>query len=173
MIGLVIVSMASYAEIYKWTDSQGNVHFSDKAHEGAEKIKIPDAPSYSSPSSNPAMEEPKSQLQDNADASHEYKKIAISQPENEATIRNNQGYVAVAVQIEPDLIEGDELQLLFDGAPIGEPQKGLLFQINGIYRGSHRIAVQVQDEDGNVLLTSEPITIYMHRPRINMGKGAP
>ncbi|KGP63466.1 hypothetical protein EP47_05615 [Legionella norrlandica] len=166
---LMMIICCSHAQIYKWTDSQGVVHFSDKPHEGAEKVKIPETQTYTPPENGSGgSSEPKEVKKEEEE---KYTRLEIIQPQNEATIRNNQGYVVVAVQIEPDLSSGDNLQLIFDGAPLGDPQPNLLFQLNGIYRGSHTIAVQVLNANGEVVKTSESITIYMHRPRVGMVKG--
>jgi hypothetical protein len=169
LIMLTIISVA-YAQVYKWTDSQGLVHFSDTPHDGAEKIKIPDAQTFSPPTI------PKVKLPDEDDQGkhtakdHTYKKVAITQPLNEATIRNNDGYLVVTVELDPRLAEGDKVQLLFDGSPLGDPQTNLVFQLNGIYRGAHTITVEVLDSNGSVLNTSDPVTIFMQRPRVGMGK---
>ncbi|EHL32339.1 DUF4124 domain-containing protein [Legionella drancourtii] len=167
-LSLMMVICISYADIYKWVDSQGNVHFSDTPHPGAEKLNIPDAQTYSPPV--PQSTEPEKLTPANPDAyKPTYTKVAITQPDNEATIRNNQGSIAVTAEIEPDLFPGDKVQLIFDGSPLGEPQTNLLFQLSGIYRGSHTIAVQVIDADGGAVETSEPITVFMFRPRVGMG----
>jgi hypothetical protein len=47
---LMSIVCVSYAQIYKWTDSQGVIHFSDTPHDGAQKLNIPDAQTYSPPS---------------------------------------------------------------------------------------------------------------------------
>lgn len=165
---LLMIVCVSNADVYKWIDSQGNVHFSDTPHPGAKKMDIPDAQGYSTPQPNaetpPQSEEKKSDTSE----SQTYTRLSIVQPENKATIRNNQGYLVVSVELDPELKPGDKLQILFDGALIGEPQTALLFQLNGIFRGSHTIAVQAIDAKGNVLITSEPITIFMHRPRVGI-----
>ncbi len=167
-LSLMMVICISYADIYKWVDSQGNVHFSDTPHPGAEKLNIPDAQTYSPPV--PQSTEPEQLTPTNSDTHKPtYTKIAITQPDNEATIRNNQGAIAVTAEVDPDLLPGDKVQLIFDGSPLGEPQTNLLFQLSGIYRGSHTIAVQVIDADGVAVETSEPITVFMFRPRVGMG----
>lgn len=169
---MTVYICAAHAQIYKWIDAQGNVHFSDVPHEGAEKVKINESQTYSPP--KPINNNLSSTGDQQKEAKpRSYTKLVISQPENEATIRNNQGYLVVAVEIEPDLTPGDNLQLLYDGAPIGEPQPNPSFQLNGVYRGSHTIAVQVLDPSGQVLNTSDSITFFMHRPRVGMGGGGP
>ncbi|KTD34178.1 hypothetical protein Lmor_1575 [Legionella moravica] len=171
-VSCMVLICASYAQIYKWTDSQGVVHFSDRPHPGSEQLKIPDTQSYTPPV-KPSGGDTQNQDKNDTTTSeeHKYTKIGIIQPLNEATIRNNQGYVVVAVELEPTLAQGDSVQIIFDGAPMGEPQQNLLFQLNGIYRGKHTLAVQVINSEGEVLLTSDTITIFMHRPRVGMVQG--
>ena len=169
---MIAVISVSNAQIYKWTDSQGLVHFSDTPHDGAEKLKIPEAQTFSAPTI-PKVKLPEDEDDNKLSAKdHSYKKVAITQPLNEATIWNNNGSALVQVELDPSLAKGDKVQLLFDGSPLGEPQDNLLFQLNGVYRGAHTLAVQVLDENGAVLITSDTITFFMQRARVGMGAPA-
>ena len=168
IFSLMMIICASHAQIYQWTDSQGTVHFSDSPHVGSTTVKIPDSQTFSGATSS---ESAKNAAEAKASGKNQrYQKLVITQPDDHATIRNNQGYIVVAVQLEPNLLTGDNLQLVFDGSPLGDPQANPLFQLNGIYRGSHTIAVQALDANGNPTMTSQTITVYMQRPRVGMGK---
>ena len=90
------------------------------------------------------------------------------QPEDQATIRNNQGYLPIIVQTEPELKAGDKVQVIFDGAPLGEPQATTVFALRDITRGSHTLAVKVMNAEGKELNTSESITVFIQRPRVGM-----
>lgn len=162
---LLLAASVAQGQIYKWTDEQGNVHFSDKPHKGAEKIELPQVQTYSPP----PLPEP-IQVAEEADEGEEraYETVKITQPENQATLRDNQGLVHVAVALSPDLKPGDRIQLIYDGEKLGPPQKTPNFILNNVLRGAHSIAVQIEDSEGQVLATSEPVTIYMHRPRVGM-----
>ena len=165
---LLGVICASNAQIYKWTDNQGNVHFTDTPREGSVKVDLPDVQSFSAPTTAPETKvesPPESRVEK---TEHVYTEVSITQPLNQATIRNNQGGIEISAKVKPDLMQGDLGQLLFDGVALGKPQPSLLFILNGINRGSHTLAVQILDEQGNVLNTSDSITVYMHRPRVNM-----
>lgn len=168
VVFLSLITCASYAQVYKWTDSQGIVHFSDTPHSGAETIDNLDIQGYSTPppqsSTIPAIENEK------AAKNKIYTQVAILQPQDQATIRNNQGYVVVAAEVLPKLFPGHKMQVVFDGKAQGTPQEGLMFQLNGIYRGSHTIAVQIVDAEGEVIKTSPSVVIYMQRPRVGMVK---
>ncbi len=151
-------------QIYKWTDSSGTVHFTDKPRPGAEKVDLPAVQTFSSPPVEPVATPEPLQLVDEAT---DYK-IEIVEPKNQATIRNNQGYISVMLQITPELKESDKVQILFDGSPLGEPQANTVFALKDVNRGAHSIAAQIVGGAGKVLDTSEAITVYMHRPRVGM-----
>ena len=170
VLTVVLMSMicVSYAQVYKWTDSQGVIHFSDSPHDGAQKVKIPDDQIFSPPS--PKQDLPPQDEDQVGEKKQKYTTIAIVQPLNESTIRNNDGSVSVSVQLEPSLSPGDKVQLIFDGSPLGEPQPNIHFELAGIYRGSHTITVEVVNANGGVIITSDSITIYMQRPRVGMAQ---
>lgn len=169
LLVFLVTICAAQAQIYKWTDSKGDVHFSDVPHPGAEKIEIPEAQTYAPPTPKSEMV-PTPSPKKTASDEQKYSKIEIVQPHNLETFRSSQGYIMVAVQLEPPLQKGDKLQLQFDRSPLGEPQVSPVFQLSGIYRGSHTISVQVLDASGNVLDESDSITVYMQNPRTGMGR---
>ena len=154
-------------QIYKWTDSNGNIHFSDKPHEGAEEIALPKVQTFSAPKiSEPANASVPTPISDD----ETYKSINIIQPEDQSTLRNTQGYVSILLNIKPTLKEGDRVQIVLDGAPVGEPQPATVFALQDIKRGSHTLSAQLVDKQGHIIKTSTPITIFMMPPRVGMGK---
>lgn len=163
----VSLAFVSRAQIYKWTDNQGNVHFSDQPQKGAEKVELPQIQTFSPPPVPDSSQSGNNQVDDD-DATVEYESFAIIQPTNEATIRNNQGYVNVSVQIEPQLQEGDQLQLVYDGQDLGKPQVNPSFSLNEVERGEHTVAVKIINASGKVIGTTDSVTFYMHRPRVGM-----
>lgn len=172
IISSMIIICAANAQVFTWTDSQGVVHFSDSPHPGAEKLTIPDTQTFSPPTSTPKNQIVPRNQSDSEEKEVQYTKIVITQPLNQSTIRNNQGYVAVALEIDPPKLgNGDKLQMIFDGSPLGAPQTSSNFELKGIDRGSHTIAVQIVNEDGKEILTSDSITIFMQRPRVGMVHG--
>jgi len=161
---------ADPAQIYKWTDSSGNVHFSDKPHEGAEQIELPKVQTYSSPKATPPAAPSDEVVNEEGGV---YESLTIVQPEEQATIRNPQGYLSIVLDVKPTLRKGDKLQIIFDGIPLGMPQEATTFALQNIKRGSHTIVAQVVDNQGTVLNTSQQVNINMMPPRVGMvpGKG--
>lgn len=170
IVSLALITCASFAQVYKWTDTQGVVHFSDTPHPGAESIDNIKTQDYSTPASNQQQSTVPTIKKQVVKPQEEYTKLAITQPSDQETIRNNQGYVVVTTVVEPKLFRGNTIQIIFDGKPQGAPQTSLMFQLNNIYRGTHTIAVQILNEQGEVLQTSSEVTIFMQRPRVGMVK---
>jgi len=166
LIILLIISGTLNAEVYKWTDASGDVHFSDKPHPGAEKIDLPEVQMYSTPPIPPSIPDNK---QAENDSQSVYKNLAIMQPQDQATIRNNEGHLSLIAQASPGLKPGDKFQLLYDGTTLGEPQIAPVFTLKDINRGSHTLVVQIINAEGKVLISSQSTTIFMHRPRVGMG----
>ena len=164
----------SCAQIYRWTDASGIVHFSDIPHEGAETVNLPKSQTQmpSSPKQRQSNSASGQSSEQSAEAGDSYEQVSIAEPQNEATIRNNQGMVPILVSLQPPLMKEHKLQLLFDGKVMGAPQSDTAFILNGIERGSHTIAVNVIDSQGAVLATTEAVTIFMHRPRVGMVRGS-
>lgn len=160
LIGLLAVTTSLQADIYKWTDSDGNVHFSDKQHQDAEIIKLPPIQVYSP---QPQNEQPAQNSNQNPVRAIEYSSIQFNQPVDQATIWSNQGNFPINLDIEPELAPNDTLQLLLDGEPIGKPQNSTSFQLTGVNRGSHTLQAQILNAQGEVLKSSETITIFLHR----------
>lgn len=164
---LLLIMTPIYADIYKWVDANGDVHFSDKPHQGAETITLPPTQTYSPPKTTTAPPPTTPKIEPQKAAT--YTKIMIVQPQDQETIRSNQGLLTVIGRVEPELNPEDKLQLLYDGAPVGAPQRELAFTLNQIYRGSHTLELQVLNDAGKVIGSSSPITIFMHHTRVGGG----
>lgn len=157
------------ADIYKWTDNNGNVHFSDQPRDGAKKIEIPDAQTYEQKKETSAQQHSLDQQNEETKSDKsQYQSIAILKPQKEDTVRDNEGIVEVLINVEPTLKEGDQLVVLLDGKPIGEPQTALNFNLKDIDRGAHTLDVQVVDANMQVIIASEQVTFYMHRAAVGI-----
>ncbi|WED44188.1 DUF4124 domain-containing protein [Legionella cardiaca] len=150
-----------FAEIYKWIDDQGITHFSDSPHEGGNHIKLP-ATQY-----NLVPVPAKKEKVVNQQQKLQPYELTIIQPEDKATIRNNQGKLIVNVHINQLLRPNYQLILVLDGKKVKQSKTTLTFILNGIERGTHNLVVEVLDEKDSVLFTSKPVIFYMHRPYIH------
>jgi len=164
---LIAVAMPLHAEIYRWTDSNGVTHFSDKPHSGAKKLGHVEAPVVQS--EPPAMPASGADDSGNKTVQASYQSIAFEQPAPQATIRNNPGQVNVTLAIKPGLKPGDRIALEMDGKPVsGSPFRDTGVTLHGINRGSHTLRAHIIDAQGNTLIKADPVTFYMHRPSVNL-----
>lgn len=161
--GGFLVCAAFGAQIYQWTDDNGRVHFSDIPHLGATVINQKSAPIVTAPAVIKAQSIASKSNQ------HDFK-IAIIEPVDQATIRNNQGYIAIRAHITPELKSGFKIQILLDGVATGSSFSTLSATLNDIDRGAHRLELQLIDKHGALVSRSSSITVFMQRPRINMGQ---
>lgn len=163
LCGVLVLSTTVYADIYKWVDEKGVVHYSDTPKPGSTPVVLPSPQSYQSdPNLKSAMgDQPQSGTP--ATPTRQYQSLKIVKPQPEETVRNNSGDVEVVVSSEPPLQAGDKLVVLLDGKAAGEPQAGTSMTLQNVDRGTHQLQIHVVDMQGKTLNTSDPVTFFMHR----------
>jgi len=163
-IGLAHIALPMAQTVYKVTDENGNVTYtdtppSDQRH-SVETQTIPAAnaalPIESSNTGTVALDEaPEVDYQ-----------TRIQAPAEGATIPMGPGNFIVEASVAPRLDASEHLLLLLDGAPVGPPQKYASWALTNVFRGEHRLQVQRLDEAGVVLDTSAATTVYVMRPTV-------
>jgi hypothetical protein len=150
------------SKIYKTVDKDGNVVFTDVPQgDTGQTVDVQPANTF------PAAARPESSAE-SADASPgevpSYYAIAISSPTEDLAVRDNAGNLTVSVKMDPvlDTSRGHRLQLLMDGSPHASGSH-TSFDLENVDRGTHSLAARVVDADGEVLITSEPVTFHMLR----------
>jgi len=157
-LALLLASLSIQAEIYRWTDEEGNVHFSDEEHPDAELIPTPTPNTVPMPKfepKKPVVEEKKESP---------YKSFSISSPANDVTIKDNTGKLSVSLSIEPELnIEnGDYIRLSVDNRVVMAKTTSLNAQVPNIVRGSHSLKAELINKSGQTILSSS-IQFHMKR----------
>ncbi len=166
---LLFFPVISSAAIYKWVDEKGAVHFSDQVKPGAEAVELKPAtvftpapiPTSQSDQKPPAPETPSS-------VAVVYEQVSISKPANEETIHSNGGQVIVAFSSTPDLAKGDRYKLLFDGQEVSsEGENNLpLMELQNVDRGTHTLQVEIVDQSGKTLVSSEKSIFFLRSQSI-------
>jgi len=143
---LLALSLPASAQIYQYTDANGNTVFSDRAptDKQVKSVKLP--PINAVPKQ--VVTEPlnNSLADDSSRASYDVLRLA-GIPDDGGTVRANNGSFAVSVDIAPPLKNRHRLRLLLNGAPYGEPSRQPLFQLVNLDRGEHSLAVEVLSGD--------------------------
>ncbi|ROR34191.1 DUF4124 domain-containing protein [Inmirania thermothiophila] len=156
------------AAVYKWTDAEGRVHYSDRPAPGAEAVRLDPLSTFRAPA--PARRPPTPPAPQAAEG---YRRVVIAAPEPEATIRDNEGRITVVVNLEPALREGHAVQILVDDRPQGAPARVTQFTLTNVDRGTHRIGARVLDGEGREVARAEPVTVYLHRESALLRRAAP
>ncbi len=151
---------AAQAKVYVWRDENGVLVFSDSPRAGAEEVQIKED-ALTLPSIDTSILDIKPQV---IDDNYE---VVITQPENNATIRDNSGSVYVAGGIKPIFKRGYRIQLYLDGKAHSKPQTHSMFALRNVDRGEHQIKMDLIDKTGKVIASSESVTFYMHRASVN------
>lgn len=165
---LLLLSVFSVnAAVYKWTDNEGVVHYSDTKQRGSEQINLPETQTFSAPKTV----DPSFGKQQEPSATKKYKSLSFSQPKNGETIRDALGRINISLESQPKIKKQDKFQILLDGNILGSPQIPPYFVLEQVVRGEHTLVAQIVNSAKKVLIASAPLTIYMHPPRVNMPSG--
>ncbi|HZD52283.1 MAG TPA: DUF4124 domain-containing protein [Woeseiaceae bacterium] len=169
--GLVLVCLSalaatgSAAEVYRWVDEDGVIHYSDTPHPGADKVILAEpapAPPVRSLAAGklPAPAERAGQRP----AGFDYEQLAFAQPAAEETLWNIEGQLTVRLSLQPALRPGDRVRVYLDGKP--REAQGLQFRLDEVYRGTHNLQAEVLNEAGQLMIRSEPIRFFVQQTSI-------
>lgn len=156
-------TFTSKAEVFSWKDENGNIVYGDSPEKGtkAESVKLNPTTIINFPKTKKAAEsEPEKEEPTNPIS---YSAINISSPTNNSTVRDNSGTVLVTVNTQPALAKGDKIQVYLNGASTGEALESTSFTIKNVDRGEHQINASLFNQEGQKLLTSPSVKIFVHR----------
>jgi hypothetical protein len=154
------------AVVYKWTDADGVVHFSDQPVPGAEKIQTGSSPGRSSPTVAAPAPRVASAAPKKPAAGLDYALFAIASPAAEQTFFD--APVPVRLDLEPGLKENHTLVWLLNGKPLDNPEPNAVqFVIPDLPRGTYQLTALITDQTSQES-TSNAVTFYMHQPSVFM-----
>jgi hypothetical protein len=153
------------AEVFRWVDAEGQVHYSDRPSPGADRVAI----DVVSPGSSPAVAGSSRGSGQSGTKSEPtaaaYEALTIQAPAQDETLWNIEGQLDVAVASQPGLQPGHRIQLLLDGQTAAELEPGeTRTRLSDVYRGQHTLLARIQDDFGTTLKQSEPVTFLVQQP---------
>ncbi len=154
---LLLIALPAAAQIYKYTDANGNTAYSNQQPDGvqAQPVELPPLnrvePQAPSAPQAPTAEQP--QPPRNA-----YEILELAGLPTDEALRANNGTFTVNVLIKPRLQPPHQLRLLLDDRPYGQPSNVPVLQLINIDRGEHRLAVQVID--GQTVVQQSPAAVF-------------
>lgn len=155
---LLVLAAPATAEIYKWTDANGTVHYSDSPSQNAKPANLPKLQGLDKsrlPTTQPANN---TQAQTSSAAS-----IAIVRPLPQETLRDGRGLVPVQAAISPALKNGQQLVYYLDGQPTASsPTAATSLQLEGVPRGQHQVSVALVV--GEKEISRSPAVVFHMKP---------
>ena len=156
---LCALALPATAQIYKYTDANGNTVFTNQPPEGQASESVELKPTNTVEAQQPTVVEQKEQP---SDALPPYSDLILTDIPTEEALRANNGTFSVQVEISPKLAKQHRLQLLIDGQAYGATSTSTSLQVDNLERGEHRLAVQVLAND-QVVQSSAEQTITVQR----------
>lgn len=159
---LVLIALPAAAQIYKYTDANGNTAYSNQPPDGvkAQPVELPPLNSVElQPPSEPVAPAQASSREQPGSA---YQVLELTGLPTEEALRANNGTFTIGVRAQPRLQSPHLFRLLLDGQPYGQPTNVPRLQLVNIDRGEHSLAVQVIDGD-TLVQQSETVTFTVQR----------
>ncbi|SDJ90375.1 protein of unknown function [Ferrimonas sediminum] len=155
---LLLISNLAHGTVYRWVDANGVVHYSDTAPAHARADRLTPSPGSQITIRSMTLA-PASNTQTD-DAAPQYQ-LTLLAPAADATLRDNHGRITVKAAIAPVLAKDHQLVLLIDGQ--AQPMAGKTLTLDNVDRGSHQLQLQIIDGQGQLLGSSDAITVHLHR----------
>jgi hypothetical protein len=160
---LVFACATANSQVFRRIGPDGQVYFSDQPGPGAERVDVTPAQTISLPPVPEQTETAAAATQ--GDATVAYAGFSITSPTSDQGVRANDGNVTVHLSLQPALQPSHSIVLNVDGED-GEStnsSSGLMIELNNLSRGKHTVMATVVDEDGKVLIKTEPVTFQVLR----------
>jgi hypothetical protein len=152
--------------IYKWEMPDGSIGYSDQPQEeGASPVELSPLQTYEAPvtpAPAAAAGEEEGEGEEEEPVFKGYEEVAVVEPANGATLRDNAGRVSVRLSVRPDMRPLHIIELIVNGRLLGSGRTTTV-TLSGVERGTHSVAAVIKDEEGQELARSATVTFHLHR----------
>ncbi|HTT42835.1 MAG TPA: DUF4124 domain-containing protein [Steroidobacteraceae bacterium] len=145
--------------VYKWTDENGVVHYSDQPHPDAQKVQLAPAQTYKSTHAPAAVPAPEPE---SAPAGPPYRNCSVAQPQDQQEFANLE-QLRIVIFTDPSLRPGDQIFVIMDGTQLGNAPGGQ-YLLNPVERGTHTLQALVKDGSGTMVCQTQGVTFSVHQP---------
>jgi hypothetical protein len=166
---IVLASLAAFAGqaavVYKWTDSDGVIHFSDQPVPGAEKIFTAGSPTAggsvsSSRAANPGAPVPKK----TAAPGLEYSQFSITSPVPDQTFFGDD-VISVHLALVPGLKPDQTITWHLNGKQLDDQgSTATQFTLPHLDRGVYAIAATITDQKSGESLSTDSVSFFVRQP---------
>jgi hypothetical protein len=169
LVVLLAVRIAGAAEVFRWVDENGQVHYSDRPGIGAEMLILPEAQTFHTPVANVVRRSKDKQPKSGADDTEQrrYTSLGIAKPAEDEVFWNVAGEIDVSIRLQPDLQRDHKVRLFLDGRLVdGVASSGQSFKLTEVVRGTHSLRAEIQNARGTSLIESPPVVFTVHQTSI-------
>ncbi len=151
---------APAAVVYKWTDAEGVIHYSDQSVPGAERIITagpgPSSPNLRQPAAPAAPAKPAAK----------HATLAIEAPTAEQSFFGDDP-VLVRLHVEPALQPDQVITWFLNGKRLEDQgPTATEFSLQGLPRGTYAIGALLTDRQSGETQSSDPVTFYVRQPSL-------
>jgi hypothetical protein len=161
LLGLLATAAVS-ADVWRWVDDDGVVHFSDTPRQGAERIDVSESTRTTGAriyqSTTPSNTDEPATATEQA---FKYESLSISSPGAEETLWNIGGTLSVSLSLSPGLQSGHQVRVYFNGE--SRLVNSTSFTIDEVYRGVHNLQAEVLDATGRMMIRSAGNRFYVQQ----------
>ena len=150
------------AVVYKWTDADGVVHYSDQPVPGAEKIVTSGQPTLGT--GGPAAKAEAGAKKPGA-AAPVVATFAITSPAPQQSFFGDEP-IGVHLAMEPDLKPSQSITWHLSGRDLAEAANSTQFMLPHLDRGTYDISATVADQDTGASQTTTSVTFYVRQPSL-------
>lgn len=159
----LLLPALAHGVICKTVDDEGIVSYSDvPIAECATPVKLP---AYSRYAPRTIRQPPPTASTATAEqlVFDGYESMRVAAPEDEGTVRSNEGEVSVGIALQPELQPGHLVELMLDGQPVSGRFDSLGILLSGVDRGTHRLNASVVDGNGNTLIEAPAVRFTLRK----------
>ena len=166
--------MADEAPIYRVTDDQGNVTFTDQkpaknTKANTQKLTLPKVntqPAVVIPPPVTAQadaETPNTEIPETDTENVPYTSFRITSPTPKETIPTGHRVIVAQLEVAPLLQAGDLIKYYHGGKSLGEPSTSTSISLSDLIRGEHQLRAEIIGEDGKMKAKTKTVTFYVQR----------
>jgi hypothetical protein len=148
--------------IYKWTDADGVVHYSDQAVPGAEKVGTSSTPINRSAAPSSSAEPAPNSTRAKPTGALSYQ-LTITSPANEQTFFNDD-VAPVHLEVQPALKPAHTITWHLNGKTLDEGPTAQSFPLQGLERGAYVLTATLVDQETGESQSSPSVTFYFRQP---------
>jgi len=164
VLGCLAAFAGQAAVIYKWTDSDGVVHYSDQPVPGAEKIYTTSSSTSGAASAGRADADTDGTAPKKPGTGRmSYTRFAITSPIPDQTFFGDET-VGVHLALEPALKEDQTITWHLNGKQLDDQPNSTQVTLPHLDRGAYVIAATITDQKTGESLSTDSISFFVRQP---------